>query len=392
LNEHNVTDEKMFEFPYVNTNRVGERMALLPRDKAVKWVVESYGMTVEEYDRKLGEIAANNISLGVVDYTRENSIWICSVPGTLHGWETIKCDSSEEIGGGRIILRGATFQRINNIFPQCHILAAGGNHLPRQLVDIDPCILGAVVDCYGKKGSFGDRKCSQCLGTNSYQGPRCTNATRENPVCGGSNLASTDYYTGSYKRHHAIIALNPIMTLLAKEAATIGRQLHVRHIAFLENSVGHPSLCMLDSVCCNRIITTGIFGSILSFANTHHVDALDALKGDYPGKYKKALEEIGNKNTRKYLESWMDRFGSFDSPTTCGYAHSGSLSPGGVVHQFFSMGGLGCTARLAPGSVHGFFASRFCHNTPVVTLVKNGRVYLRDPDFACFTWGLGKSS
>ena len=388
IGQGSVTRRKLWEFPYVGKNKVGEKMALLTKAKAEKWIADSHGLSTLEYDEKLAEISEGNISLSVVDYTSNSPLWICSVPGTLDGHEKIACESMERLDDGRVILRGTTFGSIRAIFPDSHLLAAGGNLLPKNLTSIDPTILQAVLDCYGSKGSFGDRKRSHCLGTNTYQGPRCSSGTRPNPVCGSSCLASTDYYAGSYKNNHAIVALNPIMTLLANTAATIGRQLHVKHIAFLEKTVDHPGLCMLDSSCCNRIITTGIIGQILSFANTHHVDS-DELGGHYSAQYKEALEMENSKKARIYLQSWLDRFKTFDSPTTCGCAYSGNPEEDAVVHQFFSMGGLGCTARLAPGSVHAFFARRFCHNTAAVTLVKNDRVYLRDPRFACFTWGLG---
>jgi hypothetical protein len=154
-------------------------------------------------------------------------------------------------------------------------------------------------------------------------------------------------------------------------------------------------------ICQCRILTAGLLSKILSFCNASHVDndkldegfvkwckeVLDrfaAKRGhpDYSHGYKPRVHEA------KYLQSWIERFGTFEVNTTCAYAKCG-LQPNGVdLHFYFILEGLGVAIRMDEGTVHSFFANQFSHNTSVcVGQYQDGRVFLKHEDFCIFAWG-----
>ena len=382
--------QQFWECPYIGQQGRYQKMALLTREDSIRWIVDSEGKSVEDYNRDLAMISRKDVTYSTLDFRRTDPTWIISVPGESRDvGRRIPCQEFlNMMGGAQSLLVGASFLDVQRELSNCHVLAAGGSYLGGTFPLVSPELLDALVSCYGQKGSFGDRKCSHSMGTNTYQGARCTTATRENPVCGSHNLDCTDYYTSRYGHHHAIVALNPMMATLGNLVMTVGRKLHPLHFSFLESAIPRREQTILRSVCRNRILTTGLMGKILSFANTHHVDKGDSFTNSIQEMYRTVLS---SSNGHPYLSSWQQRFGGFDTPTTCGYADVGSLREGDEVFQYFSMGGLNLTARLGPGTVHSFFASRFCHNTAMAVLVRDGKVYLKDERYACFAWGASKA-
>ena len=162
----------------------------------------------------------------------------------------------------------------------------------------------------------------------------------------------------------------------------------------------------ISNVNLVRIITTGILCYCLSFANSSHVDS-DELTDEHADSYNTELKKHQQDNSRhrpakgqlrippesvSYMSRWVENFGGFDAPTSCGYSVSGRVPDGIHLFQFFVFEGLRTSVRIETGNVHAFFAKRMSHNTAVVVAVtREGRVLLSHPDFAIFSWGSGKT-
>ena len=376
------------EVPYMTCDPRGSRTALLSPAAVMEWAGKSEGMSLEDYDSGLASISQGDLEHLVVDYRSSTVLFLVSVPGYLpDNVGNIPCSGIQHFGKHQVLLRGTRFSDVVGQVGDCHILSAGGEVLPRELATLPLETLTCLVDTYSTKGGFGGRRRSPNVGSNTYQGSRCTSATQENPVCGAYNLPNTDYYRHTYQNVHTIVALNPLMQVLGGEIAKIARRYHPVLINFLEGAVEAQLNNIFGTTCVNKIVTNGILGWILSFANAPHRDSGDIYCRTIQELYRASLAKEGHPT---YIMSWLERFGEFDCPTTCGYANLGSPPPGGQVYQFFSMGGLSATAQVGPRVVHCFFGGRMCHNTTVAVLVCDGRVYLRSPSFACLAWGAGK--
>ena len=276
-----------------------------------------------------------------------------------------------------------------------------------------------MLDAWGPHGSFGDRDCTKVMGSNSYGGARNCNATRTGPGTGRDNVPEVDYWTMDYQNLHALIAMSPWMNLLANEAIKVGKGLFQDHIKLLECCLPLPAMCILASLCVNKIFTFGPLGIILSFACSSHTDKKDKASNEYQEQLRTQLQSrmtqisekqqgrgisgrkaplkrdnktpiaLGSRMLR-YLTSWLERFGHFDARTSCGYADVGAehLPQGTVVYQFFNMGGMETNAQLGPGVTHNFFASQFCHNTAMsVGAYPDGTVFLKHDMYCNFAWG-----
>ena len=237
---------------------------------------------------------------------------------------------------------------------------------------------------------------------NTMVGSRDTVATVADPVSGRSSLRRVDHWSCGNASGSLAVALNPLVNLLTNEVSKIGLRMNslTGHAKFIDQGTDSDGSGVLRSLCCNKIITSGILGKTLSFANSSHTDKKDKLCPSLQEECAQTLRgcDMGSSTCwaslddgeRGYLTSWKKRFGSFDSPTTCGYAACGGLEVGAVVYQFFKMSGMRLTVRIGPGVAHSFFARQFCHNTAVVVGVHcNGRVFLKHDSHCCFAWGLG---
>lgn len=412
------TASDAIDVPFLCVDPIGSKMAKIQRSKIESLVRESDqsgGLSPSQFDERLLQIAdfVKEDSV-VVDYRGgdgdTNLLWIVSVDATDLQWIQVKCKHSEYLGSGgthRLIVDADLREVQDSLRGQGHFMTGSGDLLPEGLRSFPREVVDALVDVYGPMGSFGDRKCSVRMGYNTYQGPRNTGATRANPVCGRETLAVVDYWTESYSNIHALVALNPLVNLISNEVAKTGRLLHSEHAGLIEKGAVLPGECKHGGICANFILTGGLLGKILSFGNSTHTDG-DGVAKTLEGDMIKTLQDESRPNQTKrkrdherkvripeaegiYLESWLARFGGFDSFTTCGYGEVGraDLPEGAVVYQFFNMPGMAVNARLGAGVTHSFFAQRFAHSTALAVGVSRGRVFLQHPSYCVFAWGLG---
>lgn len=423
------TESATIDVPFLCSQPIGKKMAKVQKSKIMSLINKAhdgYGLTPRQFDNLLLDLAdAVTDNYSVIDYRNQEALWIVSVDVddfSLHNkWYEEKSQYLGE-GNTHVLVKNCDrYDLLHSLGRKAHVLCAAGDLLPEELREYPREVIDALLEIYGPKGSFGDRKCSVRLGYNTYQGPRNSRATRENPVSGKQSLAEVDYWTEAYCNVHAIVALNPFVNLISNEVAKIGRMLHHEHAKLLEKSTNLPASCKQDSICANFILTGGILDEILSFCNSTHVDVKDKAArtlqklfrrqvaehlefhkkkkqrtSNGPSEADSALKRIESpinlsNQGASYLHSWDERFNGYDAFTTCGYGDVGrsKLPAGTIIYQFFNMPGLGVAARLGPGVVHSFFAKQFAHSTALTVGVANGKVFLKHPDYCVFAWGLG---
>jgi hypothetical protein len=397
------TEAKLFAVPFVNQKPVGKKFALMKKGSLKLLQLRAHESSPEQFDEILLSLAVHTLdNLVVVDYNTEKPIYIASADSeVLPGRDKFNYKKIQD-SHCHYLLQDTDFREVHEVFGQkIHILAAAGLFLGATLSKFTMYLAELLYAMYDYKGTMSSRPCAESIGHQTYEGRRCTSAIQENPLYGKTTLADHDYWNQSYKLAHARAAANPFINKLTYEVKKVGQALHRDHLSFLEKTLPRNRNCIQDTLGNLRILNSGILGSILFFANTFHRDKRDRLLTVHQKQYKICLEggtgpgggnqkapNLSN-HARVYLESWLDRFGYFDSATTCGYAEIGNKPDDCQIHQFFIMDGLGLSAKINPGVAQSFFASQFSHCTSVVVMVRNNRIYLRDNNYCLFAWGSG---
>jgi hypothetical protein len=355
-------------------------------------------LSVEELDRLIESKAAATLSgLRVVDL-RGEPVWVASAEVEAH-------PRQEQTH----IWRYATLNKLMEDYSgKVHVLSAGGKLLTENYSLFDLDLAAHLVSMNRPQGSMPNRSCTEMLGHQSYTGKRGSNALQVHPLYGAECPEQHDYWNQDFKNTHARIALAPLTNSLSAEAKQIGQALHRDHLRFINGFLPRSRNCLMDFMCFLRIVTFGILGTYLAFANSFHVDkndkfsprrqrellrVLDQLKSGVPSS---AIRHNGVKarpkidlTEIKYLRSWHQRFGYFDIATSCGYADMGTPPENSELFQYFVMDSLGIALRLGKGVVHSFFASMASHCTCLAILVVNGRVYLKSDSYTLLAWGNG---
>ncbi len=392
---------RLFPIPRLRQGVVGSRMALVPQER-VHRILDLEGISVDEYEALLDEVmVAELCGMHVVDYGASNySIASCrdvdiqSISGLIP-------TGNSNIG----MLQGGTLLQLTKLVGnRAHILAAGGPLLPPSMASIDRRLPDAMVSVYGPRGSMPTRGRAASIGHQSYIGTRGSPAMRVTPLFGPSDITRHDYWTQGVKNIHKIVALLPTLNAMVSAVKCLARSLHRFHLGFLENTVCLPKQCVQDTMNTIRLVT---FGLENSYASTIHSDRLDIFEPGLQESLLKSVNSFGVKKKRnkrgsfqctlskhgqEYLKSWIERFGSLDAPTTCG--HAGWIDPptGAILYHFFVMDSLGVSARIGPGTMHSFFASRFTHATSIGVMVLDGKVWTKHPSLGMLAWGAGKTA
>ena len=386
------TRDRLFPIPHLRTHPVGRVMALIPQSR-VEEVIGLEGVSAKEYDDVLDRLKVGEIvDMHVVDYGQK-TISIATRRRTLGNNESPTFE--ERVG---------TLRDIMVAFGDVQVVAAGGPLLPPSMWRIDERIPHALISVYGSRGSMPSRGRSHSIGHQSYIGTRGTPAIRVAPLFGPTDITRHDYWTQDVKQCHKLVALLPTLNSLVDAAKNIGKLLHRYHIGFLDNTVRRPKQCVQDTMNTIRLVT---FGEKHSYASTIHADKLDIFDSKLQEDLLANLQSDGrkrrkNKNGsfqcslpdhgRQYLRNWTSRYGSLDAPTTCGHASWVDPPQGAEIFHFFVMDTLGISARLRPGVVHSFFASRFTHSTSIGVMVLDGRVWTRHTSLSMLAWGAGKTA
>jgi hypothetical protein len=400
------TRSQLVPVPFLHKDLLGKDFALLSRIDVEALVKECKGVMVGEFDRILQSKAQAIIKGMVAVDLRGEPTWVASADVAQHPSECALNKSSTHVSRTTSLE-----QLVNDYGGKIHVLSAGGCLLNNNYSHLGSSIAEHLTSISKPSGTMPSRPCNISLGHQTYLGTRGTKAVQDHPLYGKECPNKHDLWNSSFRNTHKRIALNPFIHSISQEVKQIGDALHKEHFQFINHYLPRDKSCLMDGVCMLRIITMGVLGKILAFANSFHIDKRDKLSDEQQEQLSLVLEELeegvppstieyigaykalslSRLTVRYYLLDWKRRFGHFDAPTTCGYANLGEIPKNAELYQFFVMDGLGVSLQLGAGVVHSFFTSQASHCTSLGVMVKNNKVYLKDSAYTFFAWGNGSS-
>jgi hypothetical protein len=397
-------DSRLFSVPYLETgSKALVRFGLLDKPNLNKLMSFSDQLSPLEHDLKVMELQTREIVLNCIDLSAHPAgVRICTCSG--NELEKLQREDEDDVlkflpSTDKMLPRTCCmegFEGGNEKLPGDAVMVSRWCQWPYDLEHVDVATSELFVSAY--KSGFGSRISTEVIGLNLYQGTRQGEMATPDLTRGPGEGQNHQYYRKDYS-DVLLPQCESILSTLTTIAKNLARVLDpIVYRLLMMNEYDHPVL----GVCRRKILTMGLLANCLGFANTSHSDHHDfyppATQDRFKNFFQKYLSSktLQNKICAEYLQRWVDQYGGFCRPTTCGYLFSGALKGDQSkieIIQYFVMEGLGLAVRFLGETVHHFYGHLFTHNTAVcVAIGSDGKVsYRSDPakseTFRVFAWG-----
>jgi hypothetical protein len=394
----------LFAVPYLKRSRPGSRnvfFGLLDKAQLQELFRFSDTLSPLEHDKKVEELQTKEMELHCLDLQDHRAgVRFCTVDDTnfpkLSDLPSVEFLPPSPGMAGRGCYMLKDFTGGNEQLPLEAVMVSRWVRWPYQPQEV--CAETADLFASAYKGGSGSRSCTKVLGLNVYQGKHQGERAIPDLTRGPGEAVNHQYYRQEYT-DLLLPVCETILSRLTREAKNIARCLDpILYRLLMMTQENHRVL----GVCRRKIITMGMLSSCLGFANTPHTDHYDFYRPGDQEEFLKCFRSFlegshhRNKICAQYLQRWVDQYGGFCRPTTCGYTFSGALKGDNSkveIFQYFILEGLGFAVRFMSETVHHFYGNIFTHNTAVCVAVgSDGTVsYKSDPSycesFRVFAWG-----